>query len=88
MVYQYSKQNSSGLLLTKFLNNSYKYCNLSVYNKNNYKMYFIKDLKSGTYISNLELYQGCGIQLIRAAGTYGKLLAGRQNGYKLVRLPS
>lgn len=51
-------------------------------------MYFIKDLKSGTYISNLELYQGCGIQLIRAAGTYGKLLAGRQNGYKLVRLPS
>ena len=51
-------------------------------------MYFIKDLKSGIYISNLELYPSHGIQLIRSAGTNGKLLAGRQYGYKLVRLPS
>lgn len=86
--FQYSKQNSSGLLLTKFLNNSFMYCPFTNKTSKSNKLLFIKDIKLGSKISNIELYPGKGIQLIRAAGASGKLFNFATNGYKLLKLPS
>jgi large subunit ribosomal protein L2 len=47
----------------------------------------IKNIPLGSLIHNVELKIGRGGQLIRAAGTYGQLMA-KEEGYAQVRLPS
>jgi large subunit ribosomal protein L2 len=47
----------------------------------------LKNIPIGTEIHNLELYPSKGAQLIRAAGTSGRLLA-KDNKFVIVRLPS
>jgi large subunit ribosomal protein L2 len=47
----------------------------------------LNDIPVGTVIHNIELYQGKGGQLVRAAGTSAQLLA-KEGKYATVRLPS
>ncbi len=47
----------------------------------------IKSIPLGTMIHNIELYQGRGGQLVRAAGTSAQLLA-KEGDYAHIRLPS
>ncbi len=47
----------------------------------------LKDIPLGSLIHNVELKVGRGGQLIRAAGTYGQLMA-KERGYAQIRLPS
>lgn len=47
----------------------------------------LKNIPLGSLIHNIELKLGRGAQLIRAAGTYGQLMA-KEQGYAQVRLPS
>ncbi|MBN1119913.1 MAG: 50S ribosomal protein L2 [Anaerolineae bacterium] len=47
----------------------------------------LHDIPVGTVIHNIELYQGKGGQLVRAAGTSAQLLA-KEGKYATVRLPS
>jgi large subunit ribosomal protein L2 len=47
----------------------------------------LRDIPVGTVIHNIELYQGKGGQLVRAAGTSAQLLA-KEGKYATVRLPS
>lgn len=82
----------------QFLNNSFGYYNsykLKRYlrlrdritlTKNNF--FFLRDMREQTLISNLELYPKCGIQLIRSAGTRGKIINSYSNGLKRIKLPS
>lgn len=47
----------------------------------------LKNIPLGSLIHNVELKIGRGGQLIRAAGTYGQLMA-KEEGYAQIRLPS
>ena len=47
----------------------------------------LKNIPTGTFIHNVELYPGRGAQLARAAGNMAQLMA-KENGYALLRLPS
>ena len=47
----------------------------------------LKDIPTGTFVHNVELYPGRGGQLARAAGNAAQLMA-KENGYALLRLPS
>lgn len=47
----------------------------------------LKDMPTGTFIHNVELYPGKGAQLVRSAGVMAQLMA-KENGYALLRLPS
>lgn len=88
LVLQYSKQNSSGLELNQIFNKSYSYYNLSETKIKSSKMFFVKDIKERTFISNAELYPGEGIQLIRSAGTQGQVMTWKKHGKKCIKLPS
>lgn len=95
---QYAKQQTSGIILVQFLNNSYGYYNsyklkrhmrLRDYitiTQNNF--FFIRDMREQVLISNLELYPRYGIQLIRSAGTRGKIVNSYGDGTKRIKLPS
>ena len=45
-------------------------------------------IRPGTFVHNIELRPGDGGQLVRSAGTYGKVLRGGTTKYVRVRLPS
>ena len=47
----------------------------------------LADIPVGTFIHNLELYPGKGVQLVREAGNMAQLM-GKEDEYALVRLPS
>ncbi len=47
----------------------------------------MKNIPTGTFIHNIELYPGRGAQLARSAGVMAQLMA-KENGMALVRLPS
>ncbi len=47
----------------------------------------LKDIPTGTFIHNVEIYPGKGGQLARAAGNAAQLMA-KENGLALLRLPS
>ncbi|MBQ6412488.1 MAG: 50S ribosomal protein L2 [Ruminococcus sp.] len=47
----------------------------------------LKNIPTGTFVHNVELYPGRGAQLARAAGNMAQLMA-KENGYALLRLPS
>ena len=47
----------------------------------------LKNIPTGTFVHNVELYPGKGAQLARAAGNMAQLLA-KENGLALLRLPS
>lgn len=47
----------------------------------------LKNIPTGTFIYNVELYPGRGGQIARAAGNAAQLMA-KENGYALLRLPS
>jgi len=47
----------------------------------------LKDIPTGTFVHNVELYPGRGGQLARAAGNSAQLMA-KENGLALLRLPS
>ena len=47
----------------------------------------LKNIPTGTFVHNVELYPGKGAQLARAAGNMAQLMA-KENGYALLRLPS
>ena len=47
----------------------------------------LKDIPTGTFVHNVELYPGKGAQLVRAAGVMAQLMA-KENGMALLRLPS
>ena len=47
----------------------------------------MKNIPTGTFIHNIELYPGKGAQLARSAGVMAQLMA-KENGMALVRLPS
>ena len=47
----------------------------------------LKNIPTGTFIHNVELYPGRGAQLARSAGIMAQLMA-KENGYALLRLPS
>ena len=47
----------------------------------------MKNIPTGTFIHNIELYPGKGAQLVRSAGAMAQLMA-KENGMALVRLPS
>ncbi len=47
----------------------------------------LKNIPTGTFIHNVELYPGKGAQLARAAGIMAQLMA-KENGMALLRLPS
>lgn len=47
----------------------------------------LKDIPTGTFIHNIELYPGKGGQIVRSAGTMAQLMA-KENGMALLRLPS
>ena len=47
----------------------------------------LKNIPTGTFIHNVELYPGRGAQLARAAGNMAQLMA-KEDGYALLRLPS
>jgi large subunit ribosomal protein L2 len=48
----------------------------------------LRDIPLGTLIHNIELYEGRGGQLVRAAGASAQLLAKEGREYAIVRLPS
>jgi large subunit ribosomal protein L2 len=48
---------------------------------------FLKDIKKGAEISNLELRLGCGGQIARAAGSCAKVL-GLRHAQRRIRMPS
>ena len=47
----------------------------------------LKNIPTGTFVHNVELYPGKGAQLARAAGNMAQLMA-KENGLALLRLPS
>jgi len=47
----------------------------------------LRNIPIGTEVHNLELYPNRGGQLIRSAGTSGRLI-GKDNGFAIIRLPS
>ena len=47
----------------------------------------LKNIPTGTFVHNVELYPGKGAQLVRAAGVMAQLMA-KENGMALLRLPS
>ena len=47
----------------------------------------LKNIPTGTFVHNVELYPGRGAQLARAAGNMAQLMA-KENGMALLRLPS
>jgi len=47
----------------------------------------LRNIPLGTIVHNLELKQGKGGQMIRAAGGYGQLMA-KEGNYALIRMPS
>ena len=47
----------------------------------------LKNIPTGTFVHNVELYPGRGAQLARAAGNMAQLMA-KENGLALLRLPS
>jgi large subunit ribosomal protein L2 len=47
----------------------------------------LKNIPTGTFIHNIELYAGRGAQLVRSAGAYAQILA-FDKGYAHVKLPS
>ena len=47
----------------------------------------LKNIPTGTFVHNVELYPGRGAQLAREAGNMAQLMA-KENGYALLRLPS
>jgi ribosomal protein L2, bacterial/organellar len=47
----------------------------------------MKDIPTGTFIHNVELYPGKGAQIVRSAGSMAQLMA-KENGMVLLRLPS
>ena len=47
----------------------------------------MKNIPTGTFIHNIEIYPGKGAQLARSAGVMAQLMA-KENGMALVRLPS
>lgn len=47
----------------------------------------LRNIPVGTEVHNLELYPNRGGQLIRSAGTSGRLI-GKDNGFAIIRLPS
>jgi len=47
----------------------------------------LRNIPSGTEVHNLEVYPNRGGQLIRSAGTSGRLI-GKDNGFAIIRLPS
>lgn len=48
----------------------------------------LKNISPGTFVYNLEISPGQGGQMIRAGGTYGKVLRGATKNYIRIRLPS
>ncbi len=47
----------------------------------------LKNIPTGTFVHNVELYPGKGAQLVRAAGVMAQLMA-KENNMALLRLPS
>lgn len=49
---------------------------------------FLRDVKTGTVVSNIELRMGGGGQVARAAGVGGKVYKAGWGEYKMIKLPS
>ena len=47
----------------------------------------LKNIPTGTFVHNVELYPGRGAQLVRSAGAYAQLM-GKEADYAQVRMPS
>lgn len=85
---QYTKQHATGLVLSQFGSQSYVYWIKSDSKFRYTDMFFLRDLKVGLTISNIELYAGIGIQISRSAGSSSKILKVLPKKFKLIRLPS